>query len=213
MICENEPLSEKIINFYKKSLISNNRNVDNMNFDKKSYLYRYIDKFSKKISSFNLSDDDLRELVQAIVSSAKELDMLHFGGTIFNNESIVDRAFSRINNYNEINKQFEIELTKSKEFLENNNIETHIDLIKKINKHGYPKIIYYINNNNLNLTYVAISSMCLKSLNVISIDERNEAPSNFELLKIRNKIFNNKEKLLISKNVLGKDLITLKVWR
>lgn len=159
----------------------------------KTYAYRYIRSFIKETKGWNLNIDLMKALVREVVKYGKINNLLNKGLAILTMRNVLHICYDYL--YNEEIKTDVLiaNLKRSKEFIDktidNQNI---VDvLVHKENPDGYPNIVKWFRQDSISIGYVSLSLGCRGALNMLSVDERDEFPSDVTLLRNRIRILSN----------------------
>lgn len=173
----------------------------------KTYQYRAVCRFGKMMEEWGLSENLTRSLVRAIVRYGKRKNLLGKGTQLLNMKSIVNICHDMLIEEMARSDTFIRELRTSKEFLANHADITEL-LVTKEQKNGYTNITRWFRAGDLSLGFISLSLNCRRAISLLPIDDRDEFPSDTELLRNRISFLADPELRLRIQEVMGDDLIT-----
>jgi hypothetical protein len=173
----------------------------------KTYQYRAVSRFATMMDEWGLSDNSVRSLVRAIVRYGKKKNLLGKGTQLLNMKSIVNICYDMLQEEVARNEVFVTELRKSNEF-----INKHTDIVEllvtKEQKNGYTNITRWVRAGDLSLGFISLSMNCRQAVSLLPYDERDEFPSDTELLRNRIAFLSDPDLRMRIKEIMGSDLIT-----
>lgn len=203
---------QKIINVYnilrnKIHKYGKNISLPKNTDPQKTYGWRYLSGFVDRMEELELNDDCIPTVIDALLIHAKNHRLLNRGFAVLNKLDILDLIIKNIEKENKSDKSIINTVMNSFQFVKS---KVEIDIISTLlNRRRpdlYANMTLWMQQNHININYVAISKSCRKALGMIKGSERELYPPIIKLMKIRIAILSNKENLELLKNVLGNDL-------
>lgn len=152
------------------------RNVAN------TYPFRATKLFAERCyNELGLDDKTIRGLLYDIVKYAAKEGILSKGAQMLVMGTITDICRKSIEDTIEAEANLALEIQRCKQFM---STVGHENLIEPVSVGGFSKFVYWFNLGYITPTYVAISRSCMKALNALPASDRNELPSDSELLRI-----------------------------
>ena len=197
--------AHKIIRLYQcltgRKIIPQNTTIN------RTYQYRYALKFAELTKE--LPWDTIQKIIYHAIEYSKEhkkTSLWTRGLWILTKSDIIDIVYNRIKKHEEIKSNELHRLKQSKQFVKSHDYK----LIDVETKGGFSNIVKWYNNNDITLTYIAMSESCKLALSKISYVDRSMLPSDKIILLTRVKCMVNKEfndKVLA---ILGNDYIKIR---
>lgn len=174
----------------------------------KTYQYRAVCRFTKQVEEWNLSEHSTRSLIRAIVRYGKRKNLLGKGTQLLNMKSIINICHDTLKEEIARSESFVRELRISKEFLHNNDTDLAELLVTKEQKNGYANITRWFRSGDLSLGFISLSMNCRQAISLLPYDERDEFPSDTDLLRNRIAFLSDPELRIRIQEIMGEDLIT-----
>jgi len=161
---------------------------------KKTYKWRYLEHFVKKIDEWGVSDIAVKSIIFSIVKYCKDNRILYSKGmAILSMDNILDIGYRDMQMNHEIFRQACAVLKMNQRFVNEHGGIDNINIIKWYQSGGVSKL------------YIIFSKRCLKALRGVSEAHRLMVPSYDELWRIRQKYVMIKEIREAAKRYLGDD--------
>ena len=156
----------------------------------KTYLWRSMVAFAKKMDDLDIDEDLAKRMVFIIVDHAKQNRLLNRGASLLAKADLVEICHDKLKD--EVNAESELinELKRSALFLEKQRGERdcRIVLTERRKAGAYANITCWHQEGKLTKGFIAISKNCYNALSKLDQDEREEFPSDAEIIKIRYKL-------------------------
>lgn len=173
----------------------------------KTYQYRAVCRFAKQVEEWKLSEHSTRALIRAIIQYGKRKNLLSKGTQLLNMKSVLNICHDMLKEEIARNNRFIKELESSKKL-----INGHSDivglLVTKEQKNGYTNIARWYRAGDLTLGFISLSMNCRQAISLLPYDEREEFPSDTQLLRNRIAFLADPELRTRIHQVMGDDLIT-----
>lgn len=151
----------------------------------KTYQYRWIKTFVEKCNQLNLDEKTVKYLIYDMVDYAKRNDLLSKGTQILLMSNLVDICHHSLKTLIAEEHELIREILYCHRFLVDQaggkDIQVQM-LISTTNR--VPNILLWFDQGRLTNNYLALSSVCLKALQLLESHHRSMFPSNFDLLKL-----------------------------
>lgn len=174
----------------------------------KTYQYRAASRFAALMDEWGLTDNSVRSLIRAIVRYGKKKNLLGKGTQLLNMKSVVNICYTMLQEEVARNDAFVRELRTSKGFLNQHTTDLVELLVTKEQKNGYANITKWHRAGDLSLGFISLSMTCRQAISLLPYDERDEFPSDTELLRNRIAFLSDPELRVRIMEVMGDDLIT-----
>lgn len=174
----------------------------------KTYQYRAVCRFAKQVEEWKLSEHSTRSLIRAIVRYGKKKNLLGKGTQLLNMKSVINICHDTLKDEIVRSENFVRELQSSKKFLHNHGTDLAELLVTKEQKNGYVNITRWFRSGDLSLGFVSLSMNCRRAISLLPYDERDEFPSDTELLRNRIAFLSDPELRIRIQEAMGEDLIT-----
>jgi len=174
----------------------------------KTYAWRYLTCFAKKLDEYEIDDDHLSLIIEEMLRYAKTRGLLKRGIAILIKQDILMLCIKKLEREEKITEAKTNAIKRSHLFL--------MDQTKYINDPRYILSFRRNYNSYVNMTcwfeqgllspeYIAISKACKETLSRLESSESELFPSPKELLKLKFKVLSGDTTEL--KNILGDDLL------
>jgi hypothetical protein len=174
---------------------------------KKTYSWRYISNFLDKYDEEGLTDENMRDVINAVVKEAKKKNCLRYGVSILGKIDILESYEKSLEN----NLLFESKLLdgiiSSKSFVDSKGPDWYSSLSGRKNRWSFMNMTMWFDMGLISADFVSTSESCGSVLKIVSGHERGVLPSDNEIIKIRTKILMNDELRSKVQNVLGKEIV------
>lgn len=171
----------------------------------KTYQFRAISKFLKKVDAWGLDSGTMTVLIQSVVEYGKKNRLLKKGTMLLNMDNILDICYSKL----------DTEVSTINDIIDNVKRANQVigpipteDLLKPIRIGGYSKLYCLVDKGDVDSVYLALSVKSFRALQKVNSLEREKLPSNIELFRIRNKILRDQTVASEIKKILQEDLNT-----
>lgn len=208
---------ERILNVYRIFKQCMRKHGKTISFPKstdprKTYSWRYLEHFMNRVDAIGLGDDSLDMLIGAVVSHAKQQDMLHRGIAILDHKDILTVARAKLEREVQSENKTLSDIVASHQFLqkqlslERTPISVYTLLTRRTTRLAYANITRWLKANNISSGYIAVSRACRKALGTLPPNELQLFPKANDLLRMRLTLTYNESLLPQLRDTLGNDL-------
>lgn len=149
----------------------------------KTYKWRYLEGFIKKVDEWELSDRAARLLVSAMIKWAKKNNQLKKGLSLLASDQILEIGHEAIQGKLASTERTVDTITADMKF-------THgKDPLYRSEKLALPEIVRWHMRGQISDIYLAISKKCRKAMRQLDKAERSMLPSGKDLIRIRQELF------------------------
>lgn len=172
----------------------------------KTYAYRAMCKFAKRMEELDLSDDSVKMLIDSVIRYGKQQKLLTSKGTnILNMQAIIDICVKDLQNRDTATADLMNSIRQAHNYLTANGINDAASLIGSAALGGMPRIQLLLKSGKLPTPYLAVSRVAAEALDHI---DRGVLPSDQTLLRLRARLVLNAETRRELRTILGPDLNT-----
>ncbi len=155
----------------------------------KTYKWRYLENFVKKIDEWELSDRAARLLISAMVDFAKKNDQLKKGLSILASDQILEIGHTAIQGkLTSNNRTLDI-------IVENMQFAKGKDPLYRNEPMALSEIVRWHMRGQVSDVYVAISKKCRRAMRKLDKAERSMLPSGKDLIRLRQELFSSDIKM------------------
>lgn len=202
---------EKIFHWYKAAMASVGRKAK---FPKakdvtKTYPWRQLESFAIKMNDLEFSDDDAKRIIITIVKYAKTERLLNRGFSLLAKQDLFEICYAQIKNELNVERQLIESIRKSALFLErqSHRNKKHSVLLDRKKPQAYANITCWFQAGKLSKAFIAMSKSCCSVLAKLDEDERQQFPTNVEIIKIRHKCASRKPILQDLHIIMSDDIV------
>ena len=176
---------------------------------RKTYCWRHLSSFLDKYDALEFDDNNMPDIISAMVIVAQKRKRLMGGISILNNIDIISALGKKLEvEINGTNNCYVI-IRNSKKFLE----QQQQDLLQRTNKRTYPNIIKWYDSGRLAIEHIIVSKKCREAMKELSKEEKQMLPNTNQLIKLYLKLTTRKETLEQIQVILGDDFYEEKQLR
>lgn len=178
---------------------------------RKTYSWRYLEKFIDRVDSLELGDLSLETIISALVKDAAEQRTLQRGIALLDNKNILQICQTKLESEVQGENAEIRAITESHAFVlssvgERNQLSVHKALTDRANRFAYANITRWFEANQISAGYIAVSRSCKKALGTLPKHELGLFPAATKLLRQRLIMTCNSETLAKLRTILGNDL-------
>jgi len=173
---------------------------------KRTYQYRYAAKFLKNMEG--VSWETIQKIIYCAVEYAKENEKASVysrGLWILTKSNIVDIAYEKAKEEDQIRKLDLTKVIRSKEFA-----DEHDYKFSESPDGGFPNVVAWYDSGKISLTYLAMSESCKKAFSVLDEVDRRTLPNQKDITKRRIKCLIDIEYREQLKDIMGTDYIKIR---
>jgi len=160
------------------------------NTDKtKTYKWRYLVGFAKKIDEWELSDRAAKMLISAMVRWAKKNDQLKKGLSLLASDQILEIGHAAIQGKLAGNNRTLDTVIEDMRFIKGK------DPMHRSDPRALPAIVRWHMRDQISDVYLAISKKCRASMRELDKAERSMLPSGKDLIRLRQELFSGDVKM------------------
>lgn len=172
----------------------------------KTYQYRAINYFTKKMEKEAFSEQTIKAIVYAAVRYGKKNGLLSSKGVnILNMKSVIEICMKDIKDRDMTANEIIDNVRRSREYLIKLGYTKASDLIKPVKTGGMPRLSYYLTLGEITPVFLALSRTASFALSKI---DRTKMPTDEELMRLRIKLLMNNDIKSKINEILGSDLNT-----
>lgn len=172
------------------------------NTDKrKTYKWRYLQKFCDKLIELNIEDSDVDDLINGIVEYASTHNLIKQGLSILNSTKAIESSIKSLNLKSTSASNVVDHIKTSKQFITGLGNTARSHLSYKSSRIAVPNLVLYVMSGKISQYYVAVSKLCNEIYNNMNEVDR----SKFDNLDaVRYKIISHRG-LKSIKEIIGDD--------
>jgi hypothetical protein len=168
---------------------------------RKTYCWRHLSSFLDKYDALEFDDNNMPDIISAMVTEAQKRKQSMGGISILNNIDIISALEKKLEiEINGTNNCYTI-IRNSKKFLE----QQQENLLQRVNKRTYPNIIKWYDSGRLAIEHIIVSKKCREAIKELSKEEKQMLPNTSQLIKLYLKLTTRKEILEQIQTILGND--------
>lgn len=160
----------------------------------KTYGWRFLESFVKRLDDLNIDCRYYGVIINALVDYAKKHKLLNRGFAILSKSDLLELSVSALQNdiKNKRNKMTSI--AKAHQFLDKESGgKLHETLSKRIRVGSYTNLTRWYEQGHINNEYIALSKSCVLTMRKLDKNERDMLPHPIDLLKLKYKLFADKD--------------------
>ncbi len=165
----------------------------------KTYKWRYVKHFLKRVDEWNITDDFAFKIIDAIVTYAKQNKQTRKGLSLLASDQILDKVFDIVQEGQKSEKSLASKLQRESELIHSTN------LLESKHAKGMPMIVKLFLQNKISITILAYSKICQNTMMKLSKVDRQMLPSGKQLILTRMNTNNNPSLKSSIRSVLGSD--------
>jgi len=173
---------------------------------KRTYQYRYAAKFLKNMKG--VPWETIQKIVYCAIEYAKENEKASVysrGLWILTKSNIVDIAYKKAKEEDQIRKSDLVKVVKSKEFA-----NEHDYKFSESVDGGFPNVVAWYDSGKISLTYLAMSESCKKAFSVLDEVDKRILPNQKDIVKRRIRCLIDTEYKKQLKDIMGTDYIKIR---
>lgn len=179
----------RVYNILRGKMKNYGRNVQlpNNTDPKKTYSWRYLDSFLKKVEQLSIPDDYIPDVLDVLLVHAKRHKLLNRGFAILNKVDIGELVLQRFERDEDWRLGKERRIFSSHEFLLKQQLNSNKNMIEVLShkraSNAYMNMTCWYEQGFLSIEYVAISKTCKKVLCTMKLNERAIYPGTMSIMK------------------------------
>lgn len=178
---------------------------------RKTYSWRYLEKFVDRVDSLELSDLSLETIISALVREAAETRTLQRGMAVLDNKNMLLICQTKLESEVQSENAEIRAVSESHAFVlgsvgERNDLSVHKVLTERTSRFAYANITRWFEANQLAAGYIAVSRSCKKALGTLPKHELELFPAATKLMRLRLTMTCNNATLMRLRTILGNDL-------
>lgn len=165
----------------------------------KTYKWRYLKTFDKKIKQWDLGKDLARLIIKSAIKYAYESKTLRRGLSILASDKILELAYNDLKNKSDRQEDLIDDIEESKKWVDSRNG------LLGLNNRMIPNIVVWYISNRISKNFLSISKSAKHAIGELREEHRSMLPSEFELILARDKIISDLYLKIKVKKIMGKD--------
>lgn len=199
-----------VFSWYKAAMRSVGRKVSfpEGTSKERTYLWRQLKTFIKKIDELELDNRTTRELVFELVRHGKRNKLLDRGAAVLIRADLLELLEHKLKSDLAIEFGLLAEIESSELFLsEQQKTKSRIDVLLGRKDPGtYANITCWFQSGRITRSFIALSRSCCQALSKLDNDERTEFPPDVTLLKTRMLCLQDRQRAEKVRKIMGSDL-------
>lgn len=199
-----------VFSWYKHSMKLAGKKIDfpNGTDKRKTYLWRQLKAFIEKVDELGFDDNDMKEIVYALVKYAQEKKLLQRGSGLLARVDILEIYERKLAEDLKFESSFLYEIEQCKLFLSEQfkQKSANKSLLDRKRIGAYANITRWFQSGRITKNFIALSKSCCKALNRLDQDERNEFPPDIALLRMRVLCLQDRQRVSEISQIMGSDL-------